>query len=295
MLAAVQLVTGLLFAAAGGHAAVTAQDTSLWTRPAQAVGSRGQGRPGWTWISPQPPHRSPLAAAVPEVAKAPVLSALVPGLGQHTLGQDRKWGYWAVEAVGWFLYVDRRRAGGDLREEYKAFAWDQARIQSGARVDGEFAYYETLTKWDRSGAFDRDPAAAGVQPETDATAFNGSIWALATQIFLPGGSAVPETDPQYQRALQYYFDRAYGAEFLWDWGASGGTQGQYGSLITSSDDRFRQSTNVLGAIIANHIVSAIDAYLSVRGVATPTEVQFAPSFGPRGTAWSTWVHVPMPR
>jgi len=296
MRVALSLAAGILIAIVVQPTALEGQNKSLWQRPVPALeASAAPGVGAWSWTSSPVPRRPLPQAVAPSVAKTTVLSALVPGLGQHTLGQERKWAYWAVEAVGWVVYVDRHRAGNDLQEEYKEFAWDEARIQTGARMDGSFAYYETLTKWNRSGSFDGDPGAAGVQPETDQTAYNGSIWALATQIFLPGGAGVPETDPQYQRALQYYLERAYGTDFLWDWTGTGQAQDEYGGLITSSDDRFRQATNVLGALIANHVVSAVDAYLSVRGIATPSEVRFAPSFGPFGTEWSAWVQIPVPR
>jgi hypothetical protein len=296
MRAAMPLWVGVLLALAIPRAEIEGQTAPLWQqRSAFALPANAEGVLSWSWTASPVPLQPVPQVTTPGVAKTTAFSALVPGLGQHTLGQDRKWAYWAVEAIGWVLYVDRHRAGGELRDEYMTFAWDEARIQNGARIDGNFGYYETLSKWNRSGAFDGDPGAPGVQPETDPTAYNGSIWALAMQIFLPGGPGVPESDPQYQRALQYYHDRAYGTDFLWDWTGTGVAQDAYGGLITSSDDRFRQATNVLGAIIANHVVSAVDAYLSVRGIATPSEVRVAPTFGPGGGGWSTWVRIPVSR
>ena len=296
MRAALPLAMGVILTFVIPPSGIAGQHASLW--PGRAVPSlpaNVEPVPDWSWASSTVPLLPVPQVNTPGVAKTTALSALVPGLGQHTLGQGRKWAYWAVEAVGWVLYVDRRRAGGQLKDEYRTFAWDEARIQAGARIDGDFGYYETLSKWTRSGAFDGDPAAPGVQPETDPTAYNGSIWALATQIFLPGGPGVPDTDPQYRRALQYYHDRAYSADFLWDWTGTGMAQDEYGGLITSSDDRFRQATNVLGAIIANHVVSAVDAYLTARGIATPSEIRVAPTLGPGGGGWSTWVQLPLSR
>jgi hypothetical protein len=245
----------------------------------------------WKWRYRSAPLRIARPIRTPDLATATVLSAVLPGAGQHILGQRRQWAYLALEALGWFLYVDRRSAGSDFRRQYRDFAWNEARRQSGPRVDGDFAYYERLTKWERSGAFDADPVAAGVQPEMDAAAFNGSIWSLAKQLFLPGGQAIPESDPRYQRALEYYGARAYGVAFLWDWTGTGGAQDDFARLIIRSDERFRQATNVMGAIIANHVISAVDAYLTARGVGTPVEARIVSAPGASGTRWSLRVSI----
>jgi hypothetical protein len=227
----------------------------------------------------------------PAIGTSALLSAVLPGAGQHVLGQNRKWAYLAFETVGWFLYADRRSAGGDLRTQYRDFAWTQARVQQGARVEGDFGYYETLTKWDRSGAYDRDPVVAGLQPENDPAAFNGSIWSRAVLIFPPDPGA-SLGDPSYDSALEYYQQRAYGTEFLWDW-TDTGAQTEYGGLIEESDDRYRQATNVLGVMIANHVVSAVDAFLSARGLPVTTETRVSPFLG-AGGGWTASLRV-MPR
>ncbi|MDA0330115.1 MAG: hypothetical protein O2958_14060 [Gemmatimonadetes bacterium] len=226
---------------------------------------------------------------------ATALSAILPGAGQHVLGQRRKWAYLALETLGWVLYFDRRSAGADFRDQYRDFAWNEARTQVGPRMDGRFGYYETLSKWTRSGAFDADPSTEGIQPEPDVLSFNGSVWDLATRLFVTGGPTVPESDPQYQRALGYYQREAYGSDFLWDWTGTGGAQDAFGSLIRLSDDRFREATNVVGALIANHIVSAVDAYLSARGVPVPSEARLVPMRGLVGIRWTTRIDISPPR
>ncbi|MDH3271958.1 MAG: hypothetical protein OEN56_11520 [Gemmatimonadota bacterium] len=245
--------------------------------------------------------RSPLTAPAPaqeptSVAPgaAALASALLPGTGQHLLGQDRRWVYLGLEALGWIGYFERRSAGGDLRDQYRDFAWERARIRSGQRLDGDFDYYETMTKWTRSGAYDSDPGSAGLQPEADGSTFNGSIWALAQQLFIPTGVTVPETDPRYQRALEYYGSRAYGQEFLWDWTGTGSAQDDFGGLIRSSDDRFRQATNVLGLVLANHLVSTIDAFVSARAGGASFGSQFVPAPGTGSLMWLTRIEWPIP-
>ena len=263
--------------------------------------------PTWAWrLDAPPPYRlrpirsasasgSPRVGPMPDPAATMLLSFALPGAGQHVLGQRRKWVYLAFEVLGWSFYVERRGAGADFRDHYRDLAWNQARIQSGTRIDASFTYYETLTNWTRSGAFDQEPITSGLQPEVDPTTFNGSIWDLATRIFLPGGTGVPESDPSYQRALEYYTDRAYATEFLWDWTTTGGAQQEFSRLITESDDRFRQATNALGAVLAIHVLSSVDAYLSARGLSPPVEARIAPARGLTGPRWFGWVSISMPR
>jgi hypothetical protein len=219
-----------------------------------------------------------------------VLSLALPGAGQHVLGQRRKWAYLALEIAGWAVYLERRASGGHYRDRYRDFAWERGRIQSGPRVDGDFEYYERLSNWPSSGAFDADPGRSGVQPESDPGTYNGSIWLLASQIFLPPGPSIPETDPAYQSALAYYERRAYGTELLWDWTEAPEAQRELGRLIEISDDRFREATTAVGVVIANHLLSAGDAFLSSRGRTSPARLRVQPREGPGG-GWLAVVSV----
>lgn len=225
-------------------------------------------------------------------AKAAALSALLPGAGQYALDQKRSWAYLAIEAVGLVFYVDRRASAADLRTGYRDLAWSEARLRSSPRMEGDFEYYERMTKWLASGAFDVDPGAPGVQPETDPATFNGDAWGLARQIFIPDGMTVPESDPRYQRALEYYRGRAYGTEFLWDWTGKEAEQQEFGALIRRSDDHFRQATNLLGLLFANHVVSSVDAFVSARARRASLRSGFVAT--PGGLGWTARVEVAVP-
>lgn len=258
------------------------------------LSATGQDVPASQWLWPAAPAPLQQATSGHIPGTVALLSLGLPGAGQHAMGQNRKWVYLALETVGWAFFLERRGAGGDLRDEYRSLAWDRARAQTGPRVDGDFGYYETLTKWTSSGVFDSDPLAAGLQPEGDASTFNGSVWALSQQIFLPSGTPINPDDPAYLSALNYYRDRAYGEAFLWDWSGSPGAQQEFSDLISDSDDRFRQATTAVGLVIANHLVSAADAFLAARGVQPPARIRLVRRTSP-GQGWQAVVSVPLPR
>lgn len=242
-----------------------------------------------------PAPRRALPQDFADIDLTPTFASLaLPGAGQHLLRQDRKWAYLALEVAGWGFFVERRRAGGHYRDRYRDFAWDNGRIQGSTRVDGDFEYFERLAHWTRSGAFDRDVVAPGVQPELDGTTFNGSVWARAVGLFLGGNGNVPETDPAYQSALAYYGSEAYASGLLWDWSGAPAAQAQYADLLETSDSRFRQATTVLGVVIANHVLSAADAYLSSRGKGAAPRVRLLPDVV-RGQGWIVAFSIPVRR
>lgn len=202
----------------------------------------------------------------------PTLSLIVPGTGQLAMARRRGWAYLAGEVVGWVLYVNQRRSGAGFRDRYRDLAWEAARVAEGPRVDGDFEYYERMTQWRSSGGFDRNPGTPGVQPETDPSTFNGAIWDRARALFGVSGNGANPSDPSYRAALDYYADRAYDESFLWDWTGQGELRERYAAFIEESDDRFRNATVILGALMANHLVSAVDALITTRGIS----VELAP-------------------
>lgn len=248
----------------------------------------------------------PLTAVAPEPAPAaspaaPLLSAILPGAGQYRLDQRRWIVYAAVEAAGWLWFRDRRATGLDFEARYRDLAWDVARTgTTGPRRDGDFHYYETLARYERSGAYDADAALAGVQPETDPSTYNGAVWALARAMFFPAGvDSLPADAPEYARALEYYAGRAIAAEFSWSWAGKAEARARYRALMDESDDALRSATRTLGLILANHLVSAVDALVSTRlraRRATPPPFELESDLRVRGreATWSATVHVPWP-
>jgi hypothetical protein len=191
-------------------------------------------------------------------------SLVVPGLGQAALGLRRWVAYGVVELGFWGVHLDARWDERRFRGRYRDLAWDVAREQSGMeRQDAGWGYYEAMSRYLSSGAYDIDPTTPGLQPETDPATFNGSVWDLAQGIYLPGGSGGPGT-PGYDRALAYYTDHAAGPSFLWDWSGQEAELERFRSLIRRSDDEARLASGALGLVLANHLVAAIDALIVAR-------------------------------
>lgn len=253
--------------------------------------ARAQGPRRWTPVNATPA----VPAAVPDVpalqiaARSPALvtasSLALPGMGQLMLGKRRWAVYSVVELAGWVIHLDRRRAGRRLRADYRELAWITARGLPVPREDGDWDYYETLSHWRRSGAFDLDDAAGGVQPEMAADSYNGSVWALARDLYLPAGAGADH--PAWARALAYYEEHAIPPELLWDWTGREAILDLYGRLIDQSDEALRTATAVLGAVVANHLLSAADAFVSSR-LGVDLEVGAAPVLG-RGASGFEWM------
>lgn len=233
--------------------------------------------PAGVWAQQAPAPRfaavpaAPIDALVQEAdpirpihpAAAFLASAVLPGAGQGLLGSERWALYAALELWGWIAYLDQRSAGGDLEGEYRDLAWFVARrISTGPRRDGGFEYYERLAQFDASGAFDARPEESGIQPETDERTFNGQVWRLAREFYL-GGQAPGSVEGQ-AAALRYYAENAVPPQLAWRWGDNLLELELYRSLIRRSDEAYRDATSVLGVILANHVVSAVDALILAR-------------------------------
>lgn len=219
------------------------------------------------------PERTPAATAASTSAIPPALatpagafvsSLILPGSGQAALGLRRWVLYGLAEAGLWYVHLE---ANGDVRRltrAYKDLAWDVARDRNPEpRRDGGWGYYEAMSRYDASGAFDADPAEPGTQPEEDPSTYNGSVWELARGLYLPGGVADPAS-PLYQSAIGYYEQRAAGPQFLWSWAGSEPELDRFRRLIDAADDESRTATTALGLVLANHLVAAIDALVVAR-------------------------------
>jgi hypothetical protein len=194
----------------------------------------------------------------------PFASALVPGSGQLMAGQDRGVVYMALEAVVLVQLLSSRNEAGQERDRYKELAFNVARAPfSPARLDTVFEYFEQVERFVESGPFDTDPGP-GLLPPTDESTYNGSVWKLARETFLPDPEVPDTTTQEYQGAVEFYRSHAVGPNFQWSWRDAGLEQDLYRRSIMRSDDAFRRSTQYLGVLLMNHLLSAIDSYVSYR-------------------------------
>ena len=115
-----------------------------------------------------------------------------------------------------------------------------------------------------SGFFTLSPTGA-IVPETDTATFNGHQWVVARLQYGiglndPGASS----SPTYPNALAYYESNAVKQQFRWSWRNAQLEWDLYKRTTEMANDAQRQATNDLIALIANHILSSIDAFASVR-------------------------------
>lgn len=204
----------------------------------------------------------------------PVASLVLPGSGQLLTGRDRGMVYLAAEAFVLSRFLQLTHDAHRGADRYRTLAYAVARRGfAAAQRDTVFEYYETMEKFTASGEFDRDPGP-GLAPEDDPTTYNGSMWLLARRTFWSDpNTPPPPTSPEYQLALQFYRSHAVGPDFLWSWRDAPLEQQEFRATIRSSDDAYRRAQNQLGLLLANHLVSAIDALISSRlsaGLRRPT-------------------------
>ena len=113
------------------------------------------------------------------------------------------------------------------------------------------------------------------------------IWALARDLYLPVDA--DEGHAAYDRALAYYEQRAIPPELRWDWTGKESGLEEYGDLIDRSDEVLRMATVVLGAVVANHLLSAVDAFVSsrlARNAAVASRVDLRSHPGGPALEWS---------
>lgn len=218
----------------------------------------------------------------------PVASAAVPGAGQALLSQDRFIGYLAIEAYGWLQYAADSREGWRQQRAYRELARKVARAYFGPNPpDGDFEYYERMEHFVESGVYDLLPGGK-LEPETDTTTFNGAQWLLARQTFWTDPDTPPDPSASaYRGALEFYERRAIRPEYRWSWRNAQLEQDLFGRTIARSNAAFRNSVEDLGLIIANHALSTVDAYVTLRlrrraGARSPVGVSVSMPWAPFG-------------
>lgn len=266
----IQRGAGVAFAGVLAAMPMGAQEPSLAVAPPAFFPATAAPQPDVGGAEPAGPSARALASegAVRRSRAewwAPVASAVVPGGGQVMLRQSRALPYFATEVFALRQYFEARGEARAQRRDYREIARVAARSRFGGPTPvGDFEYYERMEHFVASGRFDIVPGGA-IDPETDVGTFNGSTWLLARQTFWEDPDSPPPPDsPRYQQALDFYARRAVGPEFQWSWDGAELEQDHFRRTIRRSNDAFREASQFLGVLLANHALSAVDALITVR-------------------------------
>jgi hypothetical protein len=193
----------------------------------------------------------------------PAASLAIPGAGQLLGHQDRAAVYGAVEVYVLSRFIQLQHDGAVKGDGFRQLAFLVAqRGFATTRRDTVFEYYETMERFTASGQFDHDPGP-GLAPETDPATYDGSVWLLARRTFWADiNTPPPPTSTAYQRAVAFYVQHAVGPNYQWSWRDASLQQQAFRDLIRRSDNSYRDAQNQLGLLLANHILSALDALIS---------------------------------
>ena len=212
-----------------------------------------------------PPPSPPAPRRPAGVLLRPLASLIVPGTGQLLAHQDRGAVYLAAEVYLVSRLLQLSREAAREAERFESLAYDVPRRSfAPTRRDTIFEYYEQMERYVESGRYDTDPGAAFV-PESDPRTYNGSVWLLARLTFWRDPAVPPDpTSPAYWRALQFYQARAVGPAYQWSWRDHSLEHEVFRQSIRRSDNAFRHAQNQVGLLLANHVMSAVDALISTR-------------------------------
>jgi hypothetical protein len=191
-------------------------------------------------------------------------SAVLPGAGQAIMRQRRSVAYLMLEAAGAGLYISRLRTGRKERDKYRDISRTFARAQfSPDGPVGDWDYYERMEKFIASGAYDAI-AGGDLNPESDPETFNGSIWLLARETYWRDPAVPPPASSnEYAAALKFYSGRAVKDEMRWSWIGRPEEFARFRSAISEANAAFRGAGQAASILLANHFVSAVDAYVSI--------------------------------
>lgn len=207
-----------------------------------------------------------------------VRSVILPGWEQYR-HREKRWRLFAgLEAVALLAGGHQTWEAGRFRESYRDLAWTRARGEQGARrLDGGFEYYEAMSAYASSGVFDRRPDVDALYPEDDPATYNGAVWRLSRQLFALEEGADP-THPTAAPALRHYRARAIQPEYEWDWGGDLEARDRFSSWIEQSDDARSRATLFMGMLVANHLLSGLDALVPGASDEPRVVLGFDPAF-----------------
>lgn len=184
---------------------------------------------------------------------APLISAVIPGGGQLALGDGRFVVYAVIEAIGWWNYQKNRSELAQETSAFKAIANGVGRSPFTAHPqDREWAYYEQMRDYKESGAYSMTETGP-VVPEKDTLKFNGYKWQLALRNHATVAAALAE-----------YELVAIKPDFQWSFKDHQLEYDIFKRTTALRNDASQRASNYLLAIAANHVLSMIDAFATIR-------------------------------
>jgi hypothetical protein len=195
----------------------------------------------------------------------PLASTVLPGAGQALLGQNRFVAYLAVEGYVVADYLSNGALETRERNRSRALANDVARaLFPGSRPRGTWAYYESMEHFVESGVFNRFPGGE-FSPEVDPVTYNGWLWLDVRRRFWNNPSVEPDHgSKQYRDALNEYIARAVRDEMRWSWRNAQLEQDLYRRSILIKNQAAHTATSLLGLLVANRLLSTVDAFITLR-------------------------------
>ena len=196
----------------------------------------------------------------------PLASLLVPGSGQLLARQDRGAVYLAAEVYLLSRYVQLDHEATQQARRFRDLAFDVARRSfQPTQRDTVFEYFEHMERFVESGAYDADGPGGSFVPESDPRTYNGSVWLLARRTYWTDPNVPPDpTSWQYGAALAFYRDRAVSPNYQWSWRGHSLEHQVFRDYMRRSDNAYRRAQSQIGLVLANHLVSAVDALISAR-------------------------------
>jgi hypothetical protein len=115
-----------------------------------------------------------------------------------------------------------------------------------------------------SGVFNLTPGGS-FTPEVDITTYNGAAWLLARQTYWVNPNVQPDvSSSEYRQALAFYTARAIQPQFRYSWRNAQLEQDVYVQEIAVRNQAARDARTQLGILLANHLLSMVDAYVTLR-------------------------------
>ena len=229
--------------------------------PAHAQSADGVRAAVTAFVPPKPETRDSTAApglfarsSPPSLRRyAAIASFILPGSGQYLLDNDRLVGYLAVELLAWWKYSKDNAERAAREREFKDLARRVSRAPFPSTFpDSGWLYYEWMRDDIESGQFSLSTSGPTV-PETNPVSYNGKRWALAQA-----------TQPTYEAALAQYEREAIRPEYRWSWRDAQLQWDIYKRLTDKRNDAARAAVADLIVIGANHFISMIDAFSTLR-------------------------------